>query len=435
MRPTGYVRLRECEVSESSMIVRSEIGSPYLVFSDYRELFDYIVKLPASKRCLHEVPLANQRQKARFDVDVLTPTEAESRSVSEDVLSRLILATESVLIRDGVPCSLKDDFAVYSSHGPTTEGYKCSYHVIMCNHYHSNCKEAEAFCDQVMAIDSLSPLVDTGIYKRNHPLRLCGCVKRGSRRFKVYCPEFTVGGAVITHRHRSVPLNKNHEKFIEFVESLLTAYTGGYLIPSYVPETDECYSESFICDEALRDIIKHSCALFSCSEGELPFRVTGVDRGIIVTKRVSPSWCSVCSKEHTSVPPIIIVVGNAARLYCQRAKVHNPGATPYVELGEVADSLSVAVIDRAPGLLSRVMGTIASVCPPSSTAEGECTLPPSDTPDTEDTPQAEAPRLTGDGARTITTSSESRQVPPKIESGPNLGYMLALSITSNKRRR
>jgi len=163
-------------------VVRDELaGNRFLLFDDRVELCAWMHEGPP--RCAHEVVFGGQPQRLKFDL------EGTDRDLP---------AADGRLLLDGVVRQLLDtmwelypelqlgdaDVLRLDSSGPTLDGWKHSYHVVVPDCALTTAQEARFVAGLVA--DGLPPslkrMVDLGVYKRVQMFRLSGALRMGTRR-------------------------------------------------------------------------------------------------------------------------------------------------------------------------------------------------------------------------------------------------------------
>jgi len=221
------------------LVVRDELKWRYLVFKSKKEFLEWHAEVPEAERCFHEVIFGRHKQRLKFDVDALgvkldmipddvflgatqlaaaqrdrevdalvqefleyTPEAAPSGDVAlttaskaEAVVSLLLEAIldELYVAYYGLEdlCPTREDIAVTESSGPTAEGWKYSFHVLVLPWCVEDNIEASEFTARVLGRlpSRLRWAIDTGVNKRVQNFRLTGSTKTDKRRYKRACPD------------------------------------------------------------------------------------------------------------------------------------------------------------------------------------------------------------------------------------------------------
>lgn len=226
------------------LVVWCEATRRYFVFSGPEEFFAWQEGQPPSARCYHEVVFGQQAQRLKFDVDAPAakllalppgwasaldggPAPAAGAALSSEELASLLgwhpaagacpepapapepatdqerararslvllgLLAEAILDElYSTYCGLEDirptreDLVVADSSGPTADGWKESFHVLVHPYGVANNEEAREFTERVLG--RLPPLarklVDPGVNKRIQNFRMAGSAKAGTARVK-----------------------------------------------------------------------------------------------------------------------------------------------------------------------------------------------------------------------------------------------------------
>jgi hypothetical protein len=221
----------------SRPVLRDELTQRFLVFESRKELLEWYARVPEADRCFHEVVFGRHKQRLKFDVDApavkldmipddvfsdlgslcadgdsyiseLLGEDSAETSEAEDITfarraprlsaSDKALAVVSMLanaildelyvayyaLEDLYPT--REDLVVSESCGPTADGWKYSFHVLVLSWFVEDHVEAAEFTARVLS--RLPPqvrgCVDTAVNKRVQCFRLEGSAKAGSRRYK-----------------------------------------------------------------------------------------------------------------------------------------------------------------------------------------------------------------------------------------------------------
>jgi hypothetical protein len=163
----------------------------FTLIEDPINLWRWIKSIPEASRVFYEV--FSGYQKIHFDLDFSTDKFPHiNREQAYTYLQLVLDAIQRVLHRSNVPYRFDQHCLVFNSHGPTKEGYKWSFHIIIRGFFHANNMESKAFYDEVRAdinpIVNLGNSIDPGVYSRLQNFRLLGCQKIGSNRPKILDP-------------------------------------------------------------------------------------------------------------------------------------------------------------------------------------------------------------------------------------------------------
>lgn len=270
---------------------------------NYHYLFgNYLLKQPAEERCYFEVIRGTCPQKPYFDIDI------KDESVSEEQSMSLIRSIKKSILYDSRIA--EPDILVFSSHGPG----KLSYHVVVNNWCLPDYNSNKVYCTKI--IDRVSnpykDYIDGLVYKSIQQFRTYGSTKRGKDRFKKL-----VG-------YETLPINSSGYRF-EFLSILLKSLvsnTNSCRILEYSEPTKRVFSgPSEALTEKEMDIIKNLPFIIS---GD--FEIVDVKDRLISLKRLKPSFCELCKREHQNENPYLIVTGGKTSVnkqihfHCRRIK-------------------------------------------------------------------------------------------------------------------
>lgn len=234
-----------------------------------------------------------------------------------------------------------DDIMVFSSHGTA----KLSYHLIVDNWCLPNSDENRAFHDACMALlpEKYRPLVDHGMYKSIQQLRTYLSHKFESNRTKT-----------LSHLSTWKPLVPHESEDHAFVQilgaSLVSNVSYCKLLPSFAPpplpkpafDGDAIQLSTEEIDAALELGSKYSAGGGSkgdenvMTDGDFPFKLEEVRGGMLLLKRLAPSWCKLCKRTHETENPFVIVTGGPRNVYFYCRRAENNGRQLMGSLGRKA---------------------------------------------------------------------------------------------------
>jgi len=326
----------------------------YTLFNSYIELFQYQSNFPLDQRYFYEIIMGDLSQKPHFDIDIKRSECPEGKDLDElghEVKDDVIVSILAVGEENGVAFSLAQDILVYTSHGES----KRSYHIIIHHHCHSNHEQAKAFYKAVTSkmVDERAIYVDHSVYSSRQNFRLLGSQKISSYRPKRFCEDYTFQGKEIKHEYDTSFHSEKHKQLESFKISLISWVSECAYLPSFQDDyereqyvkqhIEEDYGD--ISDGELKEAIQIIDDRRATLGSKFPFVVREAKGNIISLRRLRPSWCSICGRNHEHENPYVMVVGNNLYFYCRRSDSGSetlgtlttsspPLKTPLLELSE-----------------------------------------------------------------------------------------------------
>lgn len=270
-------------------------GRSFTRFSHYCEVGRYLRKCITANRCLYEVILAEQSQKPYFDFDFDRRKE-EFANLTESEAQRCIQRFVTV-IRQVCQQIEEQDVIITESHGPE----KYSFHVIIDRWCLPDNSENRAFFEKIMATlgeVSWRSGIDATMYKSIQQFRILGCHKYGSSRTKQLSP-------ISTWKSRTNVDSSTDGGSVAILGASLVSNTGYCrLLPSFsVPKPPAILSEKEEIDNKLASV-----ALRLVPEHDA-FQISTIQRGLVCLKRLRPTYCAGCQRDHENENPYLLVVG------------------------------------------------------------------------------------------------------------------------------
>lgn len=295
----------------------------YCHLESHVDFYKLLKSLPPEKRRFHEIFMSEAHQKPRFDIDIKREEipagwEGDLDEFAQMVTDNLISSLIETLRKDNINLNLNKDIAVCTSHGPD----KKSIHLILYRYTHGSSRESLAFYDLVVKNSQdpalLSRFVDRGVYSANQAFRTLWSRKVDSDRVKIFQPFFTYEGD-----EYQFPLsNFSHHNDDSFNISLLgitlvTLKIGCQMLPMYERE-ENLRSFSDISVEN-SDIEKALLSLYQHEKQDRFCVVDDIKGGLITLRRLRPSTCSLCQREHQSEHPYMYISSGQLFYHCRRA--------------------------------------------------------------------------------------------------------------------
>lgn len=277
----------------------------YMVFMDYIEFADFLINIYEEFRCYHEV-IFDVRQKMRFDID--------SKDVNiniNELIEEIISACIQYLNKFSIILDLSRDIVITSSNG---EG-KLSYHIILDNYCVKDHYNAKLFFKFVISKISTKyrSYIDNSVYKSIQNFRILYNKKTDSNRVKKIVYEWKYKDQIIKYKYKFVPNNTFQRVLLELNATLISETSGCKLLP-YKNKKNKKINISEIDDKKFL-IVKEKIY-------EMPlmsaFKILNVVDNIICLKRIKPSYCEICKREHEHENPYIKITDNRCEFYCRR---------------------------------------------------------------------------------------------------------------------
>jgi hypothetical protein len=309
-----------------------ERGRIYAYFDSYIEFIQYMKEV--GDFSFYEIIFGEFPQKPHFDIDInlkdvqKTYPNEDIGNIGEIVKDQVISACISILSEHGVILNINKDILVYTSHGDT----KRSYHIIINNYCHDNNKDAKGFYDKV--IETIKPItenkyieyIDSSLYSPRQQLRIVGCEKQGSSRFKQFNEDFVYQGKTYKHIYNEEVTGPEKDLVVMY-ESLVGFKAGCKYLPSFAKQKAYGYSNLTDMNNLTTDEVEYCMSMMKEKIKECPFSIKDVTGHIISLKRERPSYCPIHQKTHEHENPYIYVLGGKIYWDCRRdtdncSKIH-----------------------------------------------------------------------------------------------------------------
>ncbi len=344
----------------SGIVISLEDSSRYRLFSlfdDHIELFKYIIAFEPERRCFYEV--ITRTQKHKYDVDI----KGHTYEFANAILDNLLKSIDKVYT-DNFNIDIKDNILIYQSHGTD----KFSYHVIIDGYCLSSHKECEKIYR--LTVDLMEPryskYVDSAVYKSTQQMRLLWSHKAKSDRTKNLIKTFTFRGEQINRYDKNrqiassrvdtdgndrVDYHQNDDTSLTllamFTESLISVTYSCILISIDIVESSHEYEE---CDDS--NLVY---SIFTKTlKGKNPFNLLSVRGNLILLKRLSPSYCNVCSRVHDNENPYLVVSDGVIYFDCRRSDGERQ------MIGYVNPLHSLNSVDKIDEVVTECSSTISS---------------------------------------------------------------------------
>lgn len=385
---------RKVIISREVMLRSGKKTRNFAVFDNHIDLYSFIRGSDEEDRLFHEIVVAGNYQKPRFDVDIekeeydadpkakefgeLLGVEDGSglQQFGQYVKDRVIDASMAVLARNDIHLNLSKNIIVCSSH----RSEKNSYHIIINGYMHSCEDEAKAFYEEVMKViedkEMIGKYIDHQVYSKNQPFRMLWSHKLGKKNTKVFEQEWLYNGDVCKYEF---PPEKNPDHLnIMMLEACMLTFTSScQILPYYEKESARNWDvntvltddQSLGAFELLRDNwvanqdknplphITDNRRMFDCPvefQMVMPFKVRYIRGGFIALERLRESLCPICEVIHQNIDPYMFIIKGKVYFNCRRSEKYKGkktnlflGTVPWIDTstGEGSWAESIATTE------------------------------------------------------------------------------------------
>jgi len=334
-------------------VVRDEFNNKYHVFESRAELLEWYERVPVAERCCHETVFGWASQRIKFDIDapsheldalpegILEAAIRTSSSTEQDkkldaefdellseyliegdkdavvlnedpqqvsrrmkIESVMKLVIEAILdelyvayygVEDIYPT--KRDLVVTDSSGPTSNGWKFSYHILALPYAVEDNEEAREFTERVL--DRLPPpvrkLVDPNVNKKTQNFRMLGSAKTGTKRYKCATSEAaaTFGTA----------------QGVGVSDFFVTAASGTRVLPRVYTEAASQESKTNRTALTEKDPVVRAALDLANEKGvTVGHHLSEVRGTLLCFMRDEPSHCRICKETHHNDNSLMISI-------------------------------------------------------------------------------------------------------------------------------
>lgn len=303
----------------------------FTYFENYTDFGLYSVKFPVEKWCFYECIFGTNAQKLHFDIDITLdneiqmPTGYDLESLSLLLRNETIMTSIELLQDVGVIINYNTDILLYSSHGQQ----KRSYHFIINNYCVLSNEEAKGFYEKVIekigkkypmiSNKQLKKWIDHAVYSSFQQFRIVGSQKYQSNRPKKLEKKWLLLDKEINHEYIEKSESIEHEFMLQLEESLVSLTNNCNLLPSFLDDKPMKIKSSNIehIDSVPVEIAKQALELYAkkccdvlMTDYRFPYKILKIQGGLILLKRLKPSKCKICQKNHEHENPYLILVKN-----------------------------------------------------------------------------------------------------------------------------
>lgn len=287
-------------------------GNGYKEYGIFRTpliLYDYCISLIDEKRCMYEVIRANIYQKIYFDVDL--PLNEKSGETNYTIEQKKSIANQiPELMIDSIikvkPEIQRTDILIFTSHSDE----KRSFHVVVDRWCVSNAGNNRKFFDETLKYVPVGwrQFFDASMYKGIQYFRLYMSTKYGKNRMKI----LNINVSPWKPLENFTPNECNRQVFLS---SLITRTDNCILLPFDENEETREYNEIDLLESEVPKLIK----IIKNMPYSRCFAISERKNNLVVMRRLLPSYCNICLREHQSDNPFITVISNGDVNYnCRR---------------------------------------------------------------------------------------------------------------------
>lgn len=305
----------------------------YAAFRGVSHFYKFFQQNPGVE--YHEVILGDRPQKPRFDIDLTYDRLSNHEDIlryGNELVEDVIESATLTLLDFGIELDIENDVVICTSHSDDIdsdeqdENTKFSCHIIFKNLAHSNHLEAKEFFKLCLeqkigsVFDAAKRgILDAGVYSATCSLRIIHCCKSGQRRKKVVERLNYRGDNIEFRCYQNM---SEQSKFQLFRDVSVTNTAECNFIPIKVESPEKVNPDINLPEGAEEYIMEHLRKyVLQDDDGELPFKLTEVDGGLITLTRLRTSVCGMCRRPHDSTHPYMIVTESGdVYFYCRRAQ-------------------------------------------------------------------------------------------------------------------
>jgi hypothetical protein len=317
---------------------------------------DYLEDNP-EENTLHELILPNKYLKPFMDVDM---KKLKSLLEAERILGYIITASMNVFERLKRKIDLSKDIRIHTSHGKTKDGYyKYSYLIIFDNFCLFDLEHVKYIVQLIIEelkeqnLEYITEYIDNSVYSRNHTIRCLGSTKLGENRIRkleykwnYYSGENGVQ-EIILYKD---PENKDDvyaSKFEDIQKSFITNIHYGKseckLLGIELPYPKKEISDLKEIDLNSKQIKYIFSKIYKIiNKEDFEPDVDNIKDNCIFLKRLKPSFCKICKREHESQNQYIFFGENGIYLKCFQN--NRPGK--YIKIGDLPDNKNCKEKDK-----------------------------------------------------------------------------------------
>lgn len=274
-------------------------------FSDFIQYLEDNLK----ENNLHEVILPNRKIKPFLDVDMINIPEKFKPEKNLGYIIDAAIEVFKFLMRE---LDLSKDIRIHTSHGKTEKGYKYSYLIVFDNFCVLNIEVAEYIAKLIIqklnerGLENISKYIDSKVYTPKHTIRCLGSTKLKENRVRKL--EYKWNYYSKGKENQEIILYKKYKddeyssKCEDLERSLITniRYDGleCEFLPIKLPEIKKEFNiENIDLNEyQIKYILKK--VFKEIDKDDFKPDINNIENNRINLKRLRPSYCKLCNKEH-----------------------------------------------------------------------------------------------------------------------------------------
>uniref|UniRef100_A0A6C0AED8 Uncharacterized protein n=1 Tax=viral metagenome TaxID=1070528 RepID=A0A6C0AED8_9ZZZZ len=302
---------------KSTLIISTDVhdSRKYAKFNSIFDFIDFSTNhTKEDYKCFYETIPGNLPQKIYFDLDIYlegSNKKDKKRYTIEEAKDAIYLLQDKIIELE--PCVKSKDIFVFCSHGEN----KRSYHVVVDNWCLPDCINNKYFFKAIMKIfpEKYKDMLDPGVYSSMQQFRIYGNHKWKSDRKKILDPDCQWEPPIKC-------TSEKHRKFLVLLHSLITNCEGCKILKRYAPEKNNVYfREIFLKDPEIKESINMCAKILKCKDfldDNFPFKISEIKGGLVLLKRLFPSFCNICQKIHHKQDSYLIINKSGVYLDCRR---------------------------------------------------------------------------------------------------------------------
>ena len=342
--PFWYKHLNNEDKSKKSLLDYVTLESNNLIvcqelefrnFAKFMTIFlfaSYLFKeVQLSHRCFYEYIFGNFPQKPYFDLDIplkkkktkenenkkeftprlgnRTPSpkkEIKQTLTAEEAEMALIELIESILRL--YPKIKKTDIMIFNSHGEE----KRSYHVVVDNYCFTNSSGNRNFFNEILKTypEEFKFALDSSMYKSIQAFRMFESHKWGAPE-RIKKIDYLSKWMHPLENNEDMEISNDHMKYLTFYSSLITNTSYCEILPNYgTMEEKKVFDEVFFEENEILNALLLCAKNEGCNSfenGNFPYSIREVKGGLIVLKRLRPSFCKLCNRSHENENPFLTI--------------------------------------------------------------------------------------------------------------------------------
>ena len=280
----------------------------FTVFRNPQELYNFCVSIEDNRRCMFEIIRGNHPQKLYYDIDMCLDEGNDPYGLTYD--QKINIAEQIPEVITNILINMfsqikRSDVMVFTSHSDK----KRSFHIVVDRFCVMNNKQNRKVFTQLIGMIPVHwrQFFDSSMYKSVQQFRLYMSTKFGKGRMKIF--DSTKSDWRPTDSVSAKDTVRN------LFTSSLVSFTHGCLILPIVEDEEIEYEEVDLSDKEAVKVLE----IIKTMPNAGCFSIESRKNNLIVMKRLLPTYCTVCCKNHDNENPYVRVVGSGdVMLDCRR---------------------------------------------------------------------------------------------------------------------